>query len=111
MQGGVQRESLMESAIKEVYEISLDPKGEVIKYRDDVDVYYFSLRRKNRKWIVYLPATKLAPYRRHELTEEEQKVIFPRIRSYLEPIKYFILFGRFPVIFEREGPILPQTRV
>ena len=84
MQGGVQRESLMESAIKEVFEISLDPKGEVVKYRDDVDIYYFSLRRKNRRWIVYLPATKLAPYRRHELTEDGQKVIIPRIRSYLE---------------------------
>jgi hypothetical protein len=107
MQGGVHKESLMESAIKEVYEVSLDPKGEVVKYRDDGEVYYFSLRRKNGKWIVYLPATKLAPFRRHKLTEEEQKVIFPRIRSYLESIKYFILFGRSPVIFEREEPISP----
>ena len=79
-----------------------DPKGEVVKYRDDVEVYYFSLRRKKRKWIVYLPATKLEPHRRCELTEEEQKVIFPRIRNYLEGIKYFVLFGRFPVIFERD---------
>jgi hypothetical protein len=107
MQGGVQKESLMESAIKEVYEVSLDPEGEVIKYCDGGEVYYFSLRRKNGKWIIYLPATKLAPFRRHELTEEEQKVIFPRIRRYLEPIKYFILFGRSPVIFEREEPISP----
>ena len=91
--------------MKETYEISLDPKCEGIKYRDNVDVYYFSLRLKKRKWIVYLPATKVNPYRRYELTEEEQKVILPRIRNYLEPIKYFILFGRYPVIFERENPI------
>jgi hypothetical protein len=95
--------------MKKAYEVSLDPKGEVIKYRDDVDVYNFSLRRKNRKWIVCLPATKLGPYRRHELTEEEQRVIFPRIQNYLETIKYFILFGRFPVIFEREDPISPES--
>jgi hypothetical protein len=97
--------------MKEAYEVSLDPKGEVIKYRDEVDVYYFSLRRKKKKWIVYLPATKGEPHRRYELSEQEQKVIFPRIRSYLEPIKYFILFGRSPVIFEREEPISPQTKV
>jgi len=97
--------------MNQAYEVSLDPKGEVIKYSDDVDVYYFSLPRKNREWIVYLPATKLGPYRRHELTEEEQRVIFPRIRSYLESIKYFILFGRFPVVFERKEPTSPQMRV
>jgi hypothetical protein len=91
--------------MKESYEVTLDPKGEVVKYRDDVDVYYFSLRLKKWKWIVYLPATKGEPHRRYELTENEQKVIFPRIRNYLEGIKYFIWFGRFPVIFEREDPI------
>jgi hypothetical protein len=98
----------VESPMKEAYEVSLDPKGEVIKYRGDIDVYYFSLRRKKGKWIVYLPATKGAPYRRYELTKEEQEVIFPRIRNYLEAIKYFILFGRCPVIFEREAPISPE---
>jgi hypothetical protein len=86
------------------YDVSLDPKGEVIKYRDGVDVYYFSIRRKKGKWIVYLPATKGDPYRRYDLTEEEQKIIFPRIRNHLEAIKYFILFGRYPVIFERAPP-------
>ena len=44
--------------MKESYEVTLDPKGEVVKYRVDVDVYYFSLRLKKWKWIVYLPATK-----------------------------------------------------
>ena len=90
--------------MKESYEVKLDSKGEVVEYRDDVDVYYFSLRLKKWKWIVYLPATKLEPYRPYELTEEEQKIIFPRIRNYLEGIKYFIWFGRFPVILEREDP-------
>ena len=88
--------------MKESYEVTLDPKGEVVKYRDDVDVYYFSLRLKKWKWIVYLPATKGEPHRRYELTEQEQKIIFPRIRNYLEGIKYFIWFGRFPVVLERE---------
>jgi hypothetical protein len=94
--------------MKETYEVTLDPKGEVVKYRDDVDVYYFRLRLKKRQWIVYLPATKEEPYRRYELTEDEQKIIFPRIRSYLEGIKYFIWFGRYPVIFEQEVPSRPR---
>jgi hypothetical protein len=103
----VQAKSVPTSAPPEAYEVTLDPKGEVVKYRDDVDVYFFNLRRKKKKWIVYLPATKGEPHRRYELTEDEQEVIFPRIRNYLEGIRYFIWFGRFPVIFEREGPISP----
>jgi hypothetical protein len=91
--------------MKAAYEVSLDSKGEVVEYRDDVDVYYFSIRLKKWKWIVYLPATKVEPYRRYELTEEEQKVIFPRIRNYLKGIKYLIWFGRFPVIFAQEDPL------
>jgi hypothetical protein len=102
----VQAKIVPTSAPLEAYEVTLDPKGEVIKYRDDVDVYYFRLRRKKRRWIVYLPATK-GGHRRYELNEDEQKVILPRIRNYLEGIRYFIWFGRFPVIFEREGPISP----
>jgi hypothetical protein len=94
--------------MKETYEVTLDPKGEVVKYRDDVDAYYFRLRLKKRKWIVYLPVTKGAPHRRYELTEDEQKTILPRIRSYLEGIRYFIWFGRYPVIFEQEGPLAPD---
>jgi hypothetical protein len=34
--------------MKELYEVKLDSKGEAVEYRDDVDVYYFSLRLK--KW-------------------------------------------------------------
>jgi hypothetical protein len=45
--------------MKESYEVTLDRKGEVVKYRDDVDVYYFGLRRKKGEWNVSLPATKL----------------------------------------------------
>jgi hypothetical protein len=88
--------------MKESYEVTLDPKGEVVKYRAAAAIYYFSLRLKKRKWTVFLPATKGEPHRPYELTEEEQKIIFPRIRNYLEGIKYFIWFGRFPVVLERE---------
>jgi hypothetical protein len=94
-----------ESLMKESYEVTLDPKGEVVKYRDDVDVYYFSLRLRKRKWIVYLPATKGEPCRRYELTGVEQNIVLPRIRNYLGNIRYFMWFGRFPVVFEREGPV------
>jgi hypothetical protein len=31
--------------------VTLDHKGEVVKYCDDADVYYFSLPLKKWKWI------------------------------------------------------------
>ena len=47
--------------MKESYEVTLDPKGEVVKYRAAAAIYYFSLRLKKRKWTVFLPATKGSP--------------------------------------------------
>jgi hypothetical protein len=94
-----------------MYVVRLINRGELIEYRDDVDVYHFNARRKGKKWIVYLPGTKGKYHEPHELTEDEQEVIFPRIRNYLEGIKNFIWFGAsYPVSFEREGPISPELR-
>jgi hypothetical protein len=104
-------ERQIENLMKEKYEVRLIDKGEVIEYRDDIDVYHFSAWRKNKKWTVYLPGTNGKYYQPHELTEDEQKVIFPRIRTHLEGIRYFIWFGpSYPVIFEREGPISPEMK-
>jgi hypothetical protein len=95
----------------EAYEVRLIDKGEVIEYRDDIDIYHFNAWRKGKKWTVYLPGTKGKYYQPHELTEDEQRVIFPRIRKYFEGTKSFVWFGpSYPVIFEREGPISPQMR-
>jgi hypothetical protein len=97
--------------MNEVYEVKfVGGKNEVIEYRDDVDVYHFNAWLKKRKWTVYLPGTKGKYHQPYELTEDEQKVIFPRIRNYLEGIKYFIWFGRYPAVFEREGPISPEMK-
>jgi hypothetical protein len=42
----------------------------------------------------------------HELTSEEQAVVIPRIKEYLEGIRYFYFFGRTcPVVIEREPPV------
>ena len=92
------------------YDVRLINRGESLEYRDDVDVYHFNAWRKGKKWIVYLPGTKGKYHEPHELTEDEQAVIFPRIRSYLEGLKNFIWFGTsYPVSFEREGPISPEA--
>jgi hypothetical protein len=97
--------------MKNAYEVRLVDKSEVIEYRDDTDVYHFSAWLENKRWTVYLPGTKGKYYQRYELTDDEQKIIFPRIRSYLEGIKYFIWFGpSYPVTFEREGPISPEMQ-
>jgi hypothetical protein len=96
--------------MKEAYEVRLINRGESIEYGDDVDVYHFNAWLKKRKWRVYLPGTKGKYHQPYELTQDEQNIIFPRIREYLEGIKYFIWFGRYPVSFEREGPISPEMR-
>lgn len=97
--------------MKEAYEVRLINKSEVIEYRDDADVYHFSAWLKKKRWTVYLPGTKGKYYEPYVLTDGEQKVIFPRIRSYLEGIKCFVWFGRsYPVVFEREGPVSPEMR-
>lgn len=95
-----------------VYEVEfVDGKREVIEYRDDVDIYHFNAWLKKRIWRVCLPGTKGKYHQPYELTEDEQNVIFPRIRNYLEGIKSFIWFGRrYPVSFDREGPISPEMR-
>lgn len=100
------------------YVVRLVDRGEVLEYRDDTDIYRFSVdvdrfnfRRKGKKWTVHLPGTKGKYYERHELTEHEQEVMFPRIRSYLEGIRNFIWFGAsYPVDFEREGPISSEIK-
>ena len=91
------------------YEVRLVSKNEVIEYRDAVDVYHFNGWLKKKKWTVYLPGTKGKYHQPYELTDDEQKVIFPCICNYLEGIKAFVWFGpTFPVIFEREGLISPE---
>jgi len=97
--------------MKAAYTVRLTNRGESIEYRDDVDVYHFSVWRKKKKWRVYLPGTKGKYFEPHELTENEQEVIFPRIRDYLEGLKNFVWFGTsYPVSFEREGPISAEMR-
>jgi hypothetical protein len=94
--------------MKELYNVTLDPKGEVVKYRNDIETYYFRLRLRKWKWVVYLPGTKGEHFAPYELTAAEEKEIIPRIRGHLERIKYFIFFGCFPVIFERKKLDPPQ---
>lgn len=97
--------------MKAAYTVRLINRGELIEYRDDVDVYHFNAWRKKKRWTVYLPGTKGKYHEPHELTDEEREVIFPRIRNYLEGIKNFIWFGRtYPVSFEPEGPVSPEIR-
>jgi hypothetical protein len=82
--------------MKETYEVKfVDGKNEVIEYRDDVDVYHFDAWLKKKKWTVFLPGTKGKYHQPYELTEDEQKIIFPRIRNYLNKIFHMVwtIFG------------------
>jgi hypothetical protein len=64
-----------------------------------------NIRRSNH------PASRRRNQRRepHELTSEEQAVVLPRIKQFLEGIRYFYFFGRtYPVVIEREPPVTAQ---
>jgi len=91
------------------YTVRLIDRGEVIEYRDANDVYRFSGWLKDKTWRVYLPGSKGQYYEPHELTSEEQAVVLPRVRQFLESRKYFGWFGRtYPVVIEREPPVTAQ---
>jgi hypothetical protein len=91
------------------YTVRLIDRGEVIEYRDVNDVYRFSGWLKDKTWRVYLPGSKGQHYEPRELTSEEQAVVLPRIRQFLESRKYFGWFGRtYSVVIEREPPVTAQ---
>lgn len=99
----------MKNSTKQDYSVRLIDRGECIEYRDANDVYRFNGWLKGKKWRVYLPGSKGEYYEPHELTNEEQAVVLPRIKQYLEGIKCFYFFGRtYPVVIEREPPVTPQ---
>jgi hypothetical protein len=80
--------------VNERYTIRVAARNEGIKYVDDTDVYRFRVELVDRVWTLYLPGSKGPDYEVHELDDEEEKRILPRIIKYLERIKYF---GFFPV--------------
>lgn len=89
------------------YVVRLIDRNEVIDYRDANDRYQFSVRFTNKQWIVSMPGIKGEGYHPHELTEDESRIILPRIKTYLEGLKYLRWVGpTYPVTF---APISPAT--
>jgi hypothetical protein len=96
----------VENSTKHNYTVRLVARNEGIEYRDEHDVYRFGGWLEKKRWIVYLPGSKGEYYEPHELTDEEQNTILPRIKAFLEGRKYFGFFGRtYPVVIEREPPV------
>jgi|HubBroStandDraft_1064217.scaffolds.fasta_scaffold302026_2 hypothetical protein len=92
--------------MKQNYSVRLVARNEGIEYRDEHDIYRFNTMLKNKKWTVFVPGSKGKYFEPHELTDEEQSTILPRIKKYLEGKKYFGFIGpSYPVIFEREGQV------
>ena len=97
--------------MSENYKAKLVARNEGIEYRDEHDIYRFNVSLANQRWTVYLPCSKGEGYQVHELTHEEQLLILPRIKQYLEGRKYYGLVGpSYPVTFEREGPISDEMK-
>jgi hypothetical protein len=88
------------------FKVRLVARNEGIEYRDAHDVYRFNLRLESKVWWVLLPGSKGEHFEPHELTPDEEAVVLPRIKQYLEGRRYFVLFGpTFPVVIEREPPV------
>ena len=96
------------------YTVRMVSRGDMVEYRDAVDVYRFLVWFKLGEWIVYLPSMKGKYYQPYELTDDENNIMFPRIRSYLAARKRRWWFGcSYPVSFELEevSPAMEARRL
>lgn len=97
--------------MKDHFKVRLVARNEAIEYFDENGVYRFQVSLLGNRWVVYLPGSKGHDFVIHELSEEEGKVVLPRIRNFLESRKYFLIFGKtFPVAFERKEPLRQPRR-
>jgi hypothetical protein len=91
--------------VNESHSVRLTARNEGIEYVDDVDIYRFRVARIGRVWTLYLPCTKGPEFEVHELDEEEEARVLPRITKYLRTIWWFGFFPRrYTVVIERLKP-------
>jgi hypothetical protein len=81
-----------------------------VEYRDERDVYRFNAHVVNKKWTVYLPGSKGDYYQIHELTDDEQRIILPRIKKYLEENFCGLSGLRIRSRLSEKSPFPPQWR-
>jgi hypothetical protein len=79
------------------YQISLQARNEGLIYQDASGIYRFNLSRQDRTWVVHLPPTKGSTFALHSLSQQEQDLLYPRIRQFLSRIWWF---GIWPVNYE-----------
>ena len=92
--------------MKDHFKVRLVARNEAIEYFDKNGVYRFEVSLLGNRWVGYLPGSKGDDFMVHELSEDEGRVVLPRIRSFLESRRYFLIFGKtFPVVFERKEPL------
>jgi hypothetical protein len=92
------------------YRIRLVARNEALEYRDEIGIYWFTVSLKGGTWTVYLPCHKTERSNRddpnqrkeHELDEEEQQRVMPRVTSYLSNLRWYRLsYEPQPVKIER----------
>ena len=76
------------------FRVRLTAKNEGVKYTDDTGVYRFNVCLQGKEWTIFVPPSKGDEYKTHELTDEEQARILPRIIDYLKEIRWFLVFRR-----------------
>jgi hypothetical protein len=76
------------------YQILLHAKNEGLSYEDASGIYHFDISLESKTWTVHLPPSKGMEFVRHDLSLQEQELLFPRIKKYLSRIWWL---GVWPV--------------
>jgi hypothetical protein len=86
------------------YKVRLTGRGEIVEYIENNDIYEFDAYLKRKVWELNLLCSKNGVD--HELSDEESKIIVPRIVEYLEKLNFFFIFGgNYKVKTERVKPL------
>ncbi len=86
------------------YRIRLTARNEGVEYRDAQGVYRFNVVLKGKEWTLFLPGSRGESYEPHQLSEEEESRILPRVIHYLQSIKWLGFFRRsYSVALKRTG--------
>lgn len=75
--------------------IQLTARNEGVSYQDKQGLLlHYNVLLKRGRWQLYLPGSRGARFERYVMSEEESRVVLPRIVAFLERVKWLGLFSR-----------------
>lgn len=76
--------------------IRLTAKNEGVVYEDDEQglILHFDVLLQGGRWQLYLPCSRGAGFEKYVMSDEESRLILPRITAFLRHVKWLGLFLR-----------------